>query len=145
MNVLRSYLLVLFVMAASGSSRDDSDTDAKMICEATPTTPSFHSLESTPKSRRRQPKSLLTNSCVPQRLFTPSVAVTSHKKSTNLPKWTDAELQYLTLFLLLHTDGKSWTLRKDANFWDKAGEFIQQLVRSPYYRSGNMCLCVCIT
>ena len=38
MNVLRSYLIVLFVMAASGSSWDDSDTEAKMICEATPTT-----------------------------------------------------------------------------------------------------------
>ena len=45
-------------------------------------------------------------------------------------------------FLLLHTDGSSWSsARKDLKFWEKAGEFVQQQTKLFHCRSGIKLRC----
>jgi len=51
-------------------------------------------------------------------------------------KWTDEELQSLTSFLMLYTDGQSWVAHKDDNFWNQAGVFIQQQLKTSHCRTG---------
>ena len=45
-------------------------------------------------------------------------------------------------FLLLHTDGSSWSsARTDPKFWEKAGEFVQQQTNFFHCRSGIKLTC----
>ena len=55
-----------------------------------------------------------------------------------LPNWTDEELGALTSFLMLYTDGKSRVSHKDWRFWDQAGLFIQQQLKTSHCRSGKI-------
>lgn len=48
---------------------------------------------------------------------------------SQITKWSDEELQALTTFLMLYTDGKSWVAHKDDKFWNQAGVFIQQRLK----------------
>ena len=52
-------------------------------------------------------------------------------------KWSDEELQALTAFLMLYTDGKSWVAHKDDKFWNQAGVFIQQQLKTSHCRTGR--------
>lgn len=38
--------------------------------------------------------------------------------------WTLDETKSLVYFLMLHKDGKSWTVHKDFHFWNRAGAFM---------------------
>ena len=51
--------------------------------------------------------------------------------------WTDEEVYALTLFLMLHTDGKRWVTHKDMKFWDDAGGFIQKYSHITHCRTGK--------
>ena len=66
----------------------------------------------------------------------------SKKTNKELPNWTTFEYQALVSFLLLHTDGSSWSARKDPKFWEKAGEFVQQQTKSIHCRSGIKLICL---
>ena len=62
--------------------------------------------------------------------------------------WSEAELQTLTSFLMIYTDGKSWVGHKDDRFWRRTGVFLQQSLHTTHCRSG-MCvtliyMCACI-
>ena len=54
-----------------------------------------------------------------------------------MTRWSDEELQALTAFLMLYTDGKSWVAHKDDKFWNQAGVFIQQQLKTSYCRTGK--------
>ena len=45
-------------------------------------------------------------------------------------KWSNKEFKELISFLILYTDGKSWMAHKDSKFWDQAGIFIQQQLKT---------------
>ena len=61
-----------------------------------------------------------------------------HAAKSKPTMWSEAELKQLTLFLLLHTDGKTWISHKNYKFWDSAGEFIQQILHTSHCRSGKL-------
>lgn len=63
------------------------------------------------------------------------------KEKLSQPPWTLEETKHLICFLMLHTDGKSWVVRKDYHFWEEAGVFIQQRVHSPQ-RCTGITICV---
>ena len=51
-------------------------------------------------------------------------------KKPSQPQWTLDETKGLVYFLMLHMNGKSWSVHKDFRFWDIAGTFIQFRVHS---------------
>ena len=51
-------------------------------------------------------------------------------------KWLNKEVYALTIFLMLHTDGKSWVTHKDKKFWEDAGSFVQLHSQSVHRRTG---------
>ena len=51
-------------------------------------------------------------------------------------KWSDEEYKALVVFLMLYTDGTYWVAHNDAKFWDQAGLFIQQQLKTAHCRSG---------
>jgi len=51
-------------------------------------------------------------------------------------KWSDQECNALVAFLMLHTDGKSWVSHNETKFWDQAGVFIQQQLKTGHCRTG---------
>ena len=52
-------------------------------------------------------------------------------------KWSEEESYALVLFLLLHTDGKTWVARKDHKFWAEAGKFVKCHSKSAHCRTGQ--------
>ena len=54
------------------------------------------------------------------------------------PSWTEREELALIRFMLLYTEGTSWSSRsgKGDRFWEKAGGYIQKCVKSSYCRTG---------
>lgn len=58
------------------------------------------------------------------------------KGARGLPNWAGEELGALTSFLMLYMDGKSWVTHKGSRFWDQAGLFIQQQLKTSHCRSG---------
>lgn len=59
------------------------------------------------------------------------------RNKQSLPPWTQEETESLVLFLMLHTDSKTWATHKNFRFWDEAGSFVQLKVHSPHLRSGK--------
>lgn len=100
---------------------------------------SVHNLTTTPKSSRAS-VGIRLQACKLQGrvLFKREEIPESLPKRTNkeMPNWTTGEFQALVSFLLLHTDGSSWSACKDPKFWEKAGEFVQQQTKSFHCRSG---------
>ena len=94
-------------------------------------------MEDTPRAWRHKTARGIRRDRPRKRLFN-TKEESQHPRSTReLPNWTDAELRCLTLFLVLHTDGKTWVAHKNFRFWDQAGVFIQQLLHTAYCRSGK--------
>ena len=57
---------------------------------------------------------------------------------SSFPSWSQQEELALIRFLLLYTDGTSWSSRsgKGDRFWEKAGIYIQREISSSYCRTG---------
>jgi len=51
--------------------------------------------------------------------------------------WIEKEVYALVLFLMLHTDGKSWVVHKEMKFWTDAGIFVQRYSGTAHCRSGK--------
>ena len=62
--------------------------------------------------------------------------VEEQEPKTKQPCWSDREVHCLISFLMLHTDGKSWTANKNMHFWDEAGRYIQQQAKIAFQCSG---------
>jgi len=41
-------------------------------------------------------------------------------------RWTEAELEALTEFVLFHTSGDKWPSHKQQNFWSAASKYVKQ-------------------
>ena len=130
---------------ASSSSREQ-----QIYEEDAPTTPehsnvvditdTFHelNLQGTPKSSRHhitKPGSLRKEHH-PEPLQARKILFSAKVTSESLPNWTVAELEGLVLFIMLHSSGREWVTRKQKQFWDQAGTFIQQLLKTSYCRTG---------
>ena len=77
---------------------------------------------------------------VPVETARPSAAQLD-SKSQRLPVWSETEKQALVNFLLLYTDGCSWSSRAgkgDIRFWENAGAYVQKVVDSEYRRTGGI-------
>ena len=61
------------------------------------------------------------------------------RPDVRFPPWTTQEDQALVSFMLLYTEGASWSSRrsKGDQFWDKAGQYVQTTVNSEYCRTGE--------
>ena len=61
-------------------------------------------------------------------------------QSQRVPVWTVTEEQALVNFLLIYTDGYSWSSRagKDDRFWESVGAYVQGVVYSEYCRTGRI-------
>jgi len=70
------------------------------------------------------------------RVLFPADSHTETEKPENI-KWIDKEMYALVLFLMLHTDGKSWVVHKDMKFWIDAGIFIQRYSGTSHCRTGK--------
>ena len=58
-------------------------------------------------------------------------------EKTNLSsKWSDKEEYALVLFLMCHTDGKTWIAHKDHKFWEDAAKFVKHHSCSVQCRTG---------
>ena len=95
-------------------------------------------LECTPKSSRHDitKPSSLRQEHHPQPLQARKILFPTKITSDPLPNWTVAELEGLILFLMLHSSGNEWVNHKHKQFWDQAGTFIQQLLKTSYCRTG---------
>ena len=51
-------------------------------------------------------------------------------------RWLEKEDYALTLFLLFHTDGRTWVSHRDEKFWCDAGIFVQHHSQSAHCRTG---------
>ena len=51
-------------------------------------------------------------------------------------KWLDKEVHAFILFLLFHTDGKSWVTHKHEKFWEDAACFVQLHSQPANQRTG---------
>ena len=53
------------------------------------------------------------------------------------PSWSEREELALIRFMLLYTEGTSWSSRSDKGdrFWEQAGGYIQKCVKSSYCRT----------
>ena len=51
-------------------------------------------------------------------------------------KWSDKEEYALVLFLMFHTDGKTWIAHKDHKFWENAAKFVKHHSCSVQCRTG---------
>lgn len=58
------------------------------------------------------------------------------RKEQDHLKWLDKEMHALILFLMFHTDGKSWVTHKHEKFWEDAANFIQLHSQSANCRTG---------
>jgi hypothetical protein len=51
--------------------------------------------------------------------------------------WSEEECGVLVEFLMLMTDGKDWPIHKQMPFWEHAGQFVQQQLRTTHLRTGR--------
>ena len=65
--------------------------------------------------------------------------VTASEHHFRLPLWSTDEFRTLHSFLLLYSDGSSWTscASKTDSFWEKAGQYVQ--LNSEYCHTGQLC------
>ena len=139
--VIQPVLLCLqaFSMATS------SDCDGTMVTQRESSAPSSEfeeaiasvrslTLVDTPRSRQNRGVRVPRGELEGRVLFDGEACTLKDVKE--LPAWTDGELGALVSFLMLHTNGKSWVAHKDSRFWDEAGLFIQQSVKTTHRRSG---------
>ena len=54
------------------------------------------------------------------------------------PPWGDDEIRALLSFILIYTEGNTWTARasRTDDFWDQAGVYVKEQVGSSYCRTG---------
>ena len=74
-----------------------------------------------------------------------SMVDTSSESRLRPSPWTTDEVRALVSFLLLYSEGSSWTSRagKTDCFWEKAGQYVQSQVNSSYCRSGTCMYTMC--
>ena len=67
---------------------------------------------------------------------TTAEAGTTVERKDHRVKWSDEEFKALVAFLMLYTDGTYRVAHTDAKFWNRAGLFIQQQLKTVHCRSG---------
>lgn len=70
------------------------------------------------------PKSLMRKRFRSQKRLDFSSAPTS-RMQPKMQNWSNAEIQSLLMYMMLHTGGSYWVAHKDLQFWGSAGKFIQ--------------------
>ena len=86
-------------------------------------------------SRKRNARGMQRRLFSSAPVFEEPAASVSHSRSRQ--PWSTGESRALVSFLLLCSEGSSWTSRKEECFWEKAGQYVQNLVQSEYCRTGQ--------
>ena len=146
-------LVFAILMAECGSSScgSNSSRERQRYHDEVPTTPEHPTvvditdalaildLQGTPKSSGHQVtrSSLRKDHHHPKPLQARKILFPAQATSEVQPNWTVAEQEGLVLFLMLHSSGREWITRKQNQFWDQAGTFIQQLLNTSHSRTGK--------